>query len=212
MIFQQLVEGIGRIQIARNLDKLGVEPPLGGDYWSTSSLTAIIKNEVYMGHIIWGKFNYTKRNGEYIRKKVPPEQWIRCENAHEPLVSEELFKQANLAHSGRWQAPTIERKELANPLAGILRCGLCNHVMRYFPTYEGRRPQARCVQPSCHGKQAGSVFSMVEEKILEGLDQIVQEFVVTNRQRKKREIIVRSAEGSSRTEGKRVARTTRPNG
>lgn len=79
---------------------MGIKPPTN-KYWAPSTISSFIKNEVYLGHIILGKLQYKKRNGKYKRKKVPPDQWIRHENAHEPLVSEELFEQANLAHTGR---------------------------------------------------------------------------------------------------------------
>ncbi|MCU0094336.1 recombinase family protein [Bacillus sp. OR9] len=63
-----------------------------GEYWNPSTISSITKNEVYLGHIIWGKIRYTKQNGKYIRKKVPKERWQRHDNAHPPLVSEELFQ------------------------------------------------------------------------------------------------------------------------
>lgn len=187
MIFQRVIDGAGSMQICGELGRLGVESPKGERYWSRSAISRIIKNEVYIGKIIWGKTKYTKRNGKYVPKKVSAEQWTRHENAHEPIVPEELFQHANLVHSGRWHPPTREGKELSNPLAGILRCELCNHVMAHFNLISkgGRQPRVQCVQHSCRGKQTGSVLIAVEEAVLEGLDNIVREFIVTHRQRKK---------------------------
>uniref|UniRef100_UPI001F588A1A recombinase family protein n=2 Tax=Bacillus cereus group sp. BfR-BA-01492 TaxID=2920361 RepID=UPI001F588A1A len=118
-IFELMANGIGRQAIAQELDRLGIAPP-EGEYWNPSTISSIIKNEVYLGHIIWGKIRYTKQNGKYIRKKVSKERWQRHDNAHPPLVSEELFQKANTAHSKRWRPPTIKTKKLSNPLAGIL--------------------------------------------------------------------------------------------
>ncbi len=62
-------DGHGRQAIAAELDKLGVKPPdEKREFWSPSSITAIIKNEVYMGHIIWGKVS-TSNKTESINAK-----------------------------------------------------------------------------------------------------------------------------------------------
>ncbi|WP_243854881.1 recombinase family protein [Halalkalibacterium halodurans] len=98
-------------------------------FWSPSTITAFVKNEVYMGHIIWGKVKYEKRNGRYKRIKVPTKDWIIKRNAHKPIVSEELWEVANQAHKERWRPSTVETKILSNPLAGILKCENCGHTL-----------------------------------------------------------------------------------
>lgn len=181
-IFRRMTENVGRVQIAQELDQMGIEPPDGGakgagkSYWSPSTISAIIKNEVYIGNLIWGKYRTIKQNGKPIRRKVPEEKWIRYNNAHPPIVSEELFKQANEAHSRRWRPPTKFSKGLRNPLAGILYCAVCGHAMARFPRYGKRRDSIRCTQPTCKGVQVSAVFDLVEEAILDGLEEIVGDF------------------------------------
>ncbi|NRQ52933.1 recombinase family protein [Brevibacillus sp. HD1.4A] len=55
--------------------------------WERSPLSSRVKNEVYLGHIIWGKVKHLKRNGKRIRKKVPPALWILHDNTREPIVT-----------------------------------------------------------------------------------------------------------------------------
>lgn len=174
-IFELMANGMGRQAIAQELDRLGISPP-EGTHWNPSTISSITKNEVYLGHIIWGKVRYTKQNGKYIRKKVPKERWHRHNHAHPSLVSEELFQKANIAHSKRWRPPTIKTKKLSNPLAGILICELCGHSMLYQPRKDRPNPQVRCVQPSCKGTQKGASLKLVEQRILDGLKQIIQNF------------------------------------
>ncbi|MEH7461437.1 recombinase family protein [Bacillus thuringiensis] len=176
-IFEYMADGMGRQAIAQELDRLGISPP-EGEYWNPSTISSIIKNEVYVGHIIWGKIRYTKQNGKYIRKKVQKERWQRHNHAHPPLVSEELFQKANMAHSKRWRPPTIKAKKLSNPLAGILLCELCGHSMLYQPRKDRPNPQVRCVQPSCKGVQKGASLALVEQRILDGLKQIIESFEI----------------------------------
>ncbi|QOY36646.1 recombinase family protein [Anaerobacillus isosaccharinicus] len=174
-IFEMISTSYGRQSVAQELDRLSIKPP-EGEFWNPSTISAIVKNEVYLGQIIWGKMKYIKRNGKYFKKKMPVERWQRHEGAHEPLVSEELFEKANLAHSKRWRPPIVQTKKLANPLAGILVCKLCGHTMVYQPRKDRPNPQVRCVQPSCKNIQKGAALSLVEERILLGLKEIAEAF------------------------------------
>lgn len=175
-IFQMIADGAGRQQVCRELDRLGVPTPEGGPHWEDSTISWIIKNEVYIGNIVWGKTKSVKRNGKYVTRRVPPERWIRYENAHEPIVSKELFEKANESHSGRWRPPTVATKKLSNPLAGILKCELCGRSMLYQPKKNRPHNSIRCVNPACRDKQKGAIMELVEERVLEGLEQIVKQF------------------------------------
>lgn len=175
-IFQMIADGAGRQQVCRELDRLNIPTPEGRKHWEPSTISWILKNEVYIGHIVWGKTKSVKRNGKYVTRKLPPERWQRHDNAHEPIVSEELFKKANESHSSRWRPPTIATKTLANPLAGILKCELCGKSMLYQPRKDRPTNQIRCTNAACRGKQKGAILELVEQRVLDGLKQIVSEF------------------------------------
>lgn len=172
-MFEMMRDGHGRQAIALELDKLEIKPPFK-DTWAPSSITAIIKNEVYLGHIIWGKIKYQKQNGKYKRKKVDRDQWIIKENAHEPIVSPELWESANRAHTGRWRPSTVKNKSLSNPLAGILQCEVCGYTMLFQPRKDRPNDIIRCAQSHCKGIQKGAAINLVEERILQGLGEIVR--------------------------------------
>jgi site-specific DNA recombinase len=183
-IFEMMKNGFGRQSIAHELDRLGVTPPnTERKFWSPSTITAMVKNEVYIGQIIWGKTQYTKRAGQYKRKKVPPEQWIRKTTAHEPLVSQELFEAANEAHTGRWKPSTTATNTLSNPLAGILKCGVCGYTMLYVPRKNRPNDTIRCSQPQCKGIQKSAALSIVEVRILDALENYLKEFEIPESQR-----------------------------
>jgi DNA invertase Pin-like site-specific DNA recombinase len=176
-MFEMMKNGHGRNAIADELDKLGIKPSFK-DTWSPSTITAIIKNEVYLGHMIWGKMKHTKKHGKYIRTKMPKESWIIKENAHEAIVSQELWDAANRAHSGRFRPSTIETKKLSNPLAGILKCEVCGYTMLFQPRKDRPNPVIRCTQSSCKGIQKGSLLPLVEERILESLKRYIEDFFI----------------------------------
>jgi site-specific DNA recombinase len=174
-IFEMMSTGHGRQSVAQELDRLGIKPPnKKRDTWSPSSITAIVKNEAYIGNIIWGQGKHVKRNGKYKKIKQPRSKWTIKENAHDPLVSPELFESANRAHSGRWRPSHNISKGLSNPLAGILKCEVCGYSMLYQPRPDRPNNAIRCVQPSCKGIQKGSAFSTVEQRLLEGLSAIAR--------------------------------------
>jgi len=178
-IFEMMRDGYGRQAIASELDKIGVKPPNNNrDFWSPSTITAIVKNEVYLGHIIWGKVKYIKRNGKYKRKKQKPEQWIIKENAHEPLVSKEIWEAANKAHSKRYRPSTVKSKSLSNPLAGILKCEVCGYTMWFQPRPDRPNDVIRCANPKCKGVQKGAQLQLVEQTILKSLAEFVEQFEV----------------------------------
>lgn len=190
-MFEMMKNGRGRQAIANELDSMGIAPPdPKRDSWSPSTITAIIKNEVYLGVIIWGKVEYKKRGGKYKRKKTPPEQWVRKENAHDPLVSKELFETANVAHTGRWRPSTTATNVLSNPLAGVVMCELCGYSMLYQNRKDRPASMIYCTKPQCRGIQKGASLKLVEERILLALEEYTKEFEITADLDKKEEISV----------------------
>lgn len=173
-IFELVADGFGRQAVVKKLDQLGIKPPVG-DLWEQSTISYIIRNEVYLGHIIWGKDKYLKRNGKYVKKPVPQEMWIRHEDAHEAIVTKELFDAANTALRGRWRTPTKEGATLSNPLAGIVKCGVCERTLYYQPKPNRPNPQLRCINPRCQEVQKGALFPLIEERLLHSLHILVKQ-------------------------------------
>lgn len=178
-MFQMMSDGQGRQAIAQELDRLEIKPPNPKrTNWSPSSITAIIKNEVYLGTIIWGQVKHVKRNGKYKKINLPRSKWTIRENAHEPLVSPELFESANKAHSGRHRPSHNVTKGLSNPMAGIVKCEICGYTMLYQPRPNRPNDVIRCVQPSCKTLQKGSALAIVEERLLQSLELFANELEV----------------------------------
>ncbi|MDF2792139.1 MAG: recombinase [Neobacillus sp.] len=185
-MFEMMRDGHGRQAVANELDRLGIATPNPKrTNWAPTTITSIIKNEVYLGSIIWGKITYSKRGGKYKRKKMKPDEWIRKDFAHEPLVSQELFDAANMAHTGRYRPSTISSKKLSNPLAGILKCDICGFTLLYQPRPNRPNDYIRCTNPSCRGIQRSAALSLVEERILTSLEEYVNDFEVSEFEERK---------------------------
>lgn len=181
-IFELALNGYGRKRICLELDRLGIPSPRGKT-WGEATVRQIQNNEVYIGSIIWGTKKYTKIDGKYVQKQLPRDQWIIHENAHEPIVEPELFKELQESISNRYNASVPQNNELRNPLAGVLKCDLCDSVIKYTKPPKRNKGYMHCRNPNC--KQRTASFSIVEQKVLNGLREIVADFKLKKEMLKK---------------------------
>lgn len=190
-IFKMSVSGSGRTAISNELDKLGITPPNPErECWSQSMISSILQNEVYCGDIVWGKISYRKRHGKYERRRVDKSDWVIKKDAHVPIVSRDLWEKANRAYSSRNRPPSTNLdKKLANPLAGILRCGICGMSMLNTPRAGRRSSMLRCGNPLCKGLQKSSYLDIVEAKILKQLNDLVNQMDVKPEQNLKEDVL-----------------------
>lgn len=147
-IFKMRIGGMGYRRIACALNGNGVLAPGAYLYklgfsqketyrdalWTTWNIKTILNNEVYLGHLVQGK--RTQQSYKQARKDryAPPEEWRVVRDTHEPLVSEEMFAEAQrMAEQSKadYQAMTGKVDELKTPnlFKKILRCGECGKAM-----------------------------------------------------------------------------------
>lgn len=185
-IYQWCIEGKGRRIIAIELNQMGIIPPSGkGKMWSMTSIRNILNNEVYQGDMVWGKTKNVKRNGKYKTTKLPEEQWIIKRDAHEAIVSREVFRKANETIQARYVPPTSEPEKLVNVMAGILRCEVCGYSMWRLKTYTKKNEGTNsgymvCQNSECRRTkiQKGASYKRVEDALIIGLEKILNEFQV----------------------------------
>jgi DNA invertase Pin-like site-specific DNA recombinase len=76
-------------KIANILNASGIQNDTNKE-WNITKIINILKSERYIGNHIYGKL--MQHLG--VRKRNPPESWVRVEGTHEPLVSKRLFRLA----------------------------------------------------------------------------------------------------------------------
>ena len=181
-IFAWKIEGMAVSAIAEKLNDLHILSPkeykksLGLNYrggftrgsgskWSSPSIRRILTNEVYLGHLVQGR---TERVNIKVKKRVekPEEEWVRVEDAHEPIISADDFAivQNLLKADGR---VSPKRKEIS-PFMGLLFCGDCREQMvRRVNCYKGTEK----VYYICSTKNRGEGCSRhsIEETVLKEL-------------------------------------------
>lgn len=127
-IFHQYVSGKGIRAVAEYMTNETPYQPTHAKMWSAVMVRRILDNEAYLGHVIYNKTNLTvATNDEGIKKPVrhtnDADKIIRVEDAHPPLISQDLYDQvqAKIArHSYNRSLPVAK-----SPLAGVLRCARC---------------------------------------------------------------------------------------
>lgn len=129
-------EGWGRKKITSELNNLGYKTNRGRQFQEKTVLD-ILRNEVYIGNIVYGKTRYNYVEDEEKNKKVQKvvhvdeKDWVRVENAHLPIVKKELFDKAQELLNEKSTKFNFRRRFNAakHPLTGLLRCGKCDAPM-----------------------------------------------------------------------------------
>jgi len=142
-IFRWAVEGLSPYKISRRLMETEVLTPRAylsaqtGKYkdsffkewmsdWSPLTVASIIKNRVYLGHIVGNKStNKSFKIKKQIR--IPESEWIETKNTHEPIIDEETFELAQKV------AKTKKRDNNGKPniFAGLIKCSDCGYSLVY---------------------------------------------------------------------------------
>lgn len=167
--------GMGGSKIAHKLNELGYKT-YTNKRWSNYSVLNIIKNEVYAGKIQWRKKEHKKSTNPGQIKEVrslPRKEWINVEGRHEPLITQDTYDKAQEILNKRSHVPY--NTKITNPLAGVIRCGLCSASMIYRPYTKGVDPHIMCYNTvRCSNKS--SKFKYVEAKLLKGLEEWLEEY------------------------------------
>lgn len=142
-IFNMKMDGYSADRIAMKLNEMGVLTPMeykrscGFNYtcgfrsykdakWCATSVLRILKNELYVGTMVQGKtrkINYKVKACMDVR----PEDWVKVEGTHEPIVSRELFE--CVQNLMKLDTRTSPEEEMIYIFSGLLRCGDCGQNM-----------------------------------------------------------------------------------
>lgn len=97
--------------------------------WSHTVISEIIKNPVYLGHMVMCKTEVIFKVGKF--RNIPEEEQIRVDNTHEPLVSQEDFDSANAKILSRKRDTT---NNFVSVFSGLVKCGTCGKALalRYW--------------------------------------------------------------------------------
>lgn len=172
---------IGWTKIARELDNLGLKPRSGG-YWNPYTLRDICINPVNIGMIKWNERKEVTVYEEGALKIIRPrnKDIILEQGKHPPIMDQDLYDKL-IELEGK-NTRVITKKELINPLAGLLYCGTCKRAMVYreYKSKDGmvkNAPRLLCSNQALCGTKS-STFEVIYQSVINTLESLVKEFEI----------------------------------
>lgn len=187
-IFQMAKDGMSLRTIAGELTRDGVRTPegyrttqlvyVGKDEpfceWQHGTISKILSNEVYIGTLYQGKTKTNLCTGEK-KHRIDKADWIIHEDAHEPIVSKELFMEVrSIVEKRRDKMSCTFREDLPateDKYKGILKCPVCGDFIHressIAHTEQGdvRKYYYRCRHNSFPMEERGDKILISEEQL-----------------------------------------------
>ncbi|MEI9425306.1 recombinase family protein [Mesorhizobium sp. Cs1299R1N1] len=104
------------LEMARLLNKRGVLTDLGRP-WKQETVRGVLTNEKYIGTNVWNRRS-RKLKGKAVHN--PPEQWVRAEEAFEPIIDLKLFERAQVIHKRLYSHTRVSNEEMLMALRKVL--------------------------------------------------------------------------------------------
>ena len=184
-IFRMAAEGISPADIAVELNRDGISSPLtyrrenhtdrghswrvAGDMicWTRENVRRTLCDERYTGRLV----SHTRAKEDVsskVSKILPKEEWIIAEDAHEAIISKEMFEQAQrvLRHCRR----TKKQAKPYQRFRGLVKCAYCGRVLI---RNNGKKPYYYCItRRALPGTPCNDVYleeGKLEESLLEAI-------------------------------------------
>ncbi|MDD2803954.1 MAG: recombinase family protein [Elusimicrobiales bacterium] len=168
-IFAMYNEGHSTWSIGSTLAKEGLKNRRG-NYFGSKVIGDILRNRIYIGKLVWNAHHYdkTKKTPKgYKYVKNAPDKIIVAQGRHKPIISEEVFAQAQkiLAEKGVRHRKARSEKYV---LSGVLYCEKCHRKYIGATIVSNHRTGAskkwyRCTSRSSAYKACGNANAKAEE-------------------------------------------------
>lgn len=136
-IFDWAADGVSCYEITRRLNSMKTPSPstykyeqrpakkendVGSGLWHARTVERILANEIYCGRLVQGKTEVV----EFRRKLAPAAEWITATEAHEAIISSEIFETVRLL-KGKNRSPQREIQGSYSPhiFKGKMYCAHC---------------------------------------------------------------------------------------
>ena len=186
-IFRWAADGLALNRIVKQLNEANTLTPshylasiglisnqklIGSGKWQTRTVNKILTDAVYTGDMAQGKTTSVRR------KQTPtvPEDWIVVKGTHEPLISRELFEQAQAI---RVQAAAKYKQNEKIPyspniLKGRIYCAYCGKSLHRQRSHD--RYFSRCISDDRIGEGAcpGDIRLLPEKELFDAILTIIQ--------------------------------------
>ena len=156
-VFRMAADGMTTLQIAREMNHRNILTPMQykrmngsnrtipnriheDNFWTPETVIKILRDERYTGKAVFGK---RKREGAGNTRQVTVNkaEWITVDHAHESIISQVEFDQAQKKLRAYAKRGTVRKTE--NLLHKKVRCGICGRCM--MRTGSRKNPSYTCM-------------------------------------------------------------------
>lgn len=151
MIYDMYLKGLGAKAIARELNKMGIQPQRR-ECWEAPSIKKILSNPLYIGKVRW----QTKSSGDML-----------YDGLHEPIIREDVFERVQKKRAENPAVQVPNNLTLKNYYNKVLYCGNCGHQLRRR-SINGCEHML-CTYAQCRGKVVSSKMELIDEAVLSAM-------------------------------------------
>lgn len=222
-IFTLRAGGIGCPKIARQLNEKGILPPRTYYFdargqanpfertnrkWNDCTVRRILDNEAYLGHTIQHKEERLSYK-DHRTRAVSPDEWIRVENTHEPIITKELWEECRLV--GRLNSrPRQSKMKEVSLFSGLLFCADCGFAMRCQVTVRHKKDDTKaCYEAYMCGSYSRSGHTACTTHYIP--KSVLEELVSTDIRVRAEEVCIREREVIRRITEQKQARGRQEN-
>jgi hypothetical protein len=142
LIFEERIKGHGYTYIAMLLNQKSIPCSKRGRWrnkdqkWSSATIKCLIENHSYYGARVYNKNSMSKiradadgrakSHSQFPHWKNSPDKWVIVENAHEPLVSKEIWLKANSFRRPGGNKPK-NKTHAPYLLSSLMVCSKCGY-------------------------------------------------------------------------------------
>lgn len=181
LIFELYRDGMGMTRIADKLDAMGIPAPAGGK-WVPDTIPRFLKNEHYLGKVVWNKRPTTRKiqDGQIVVSRPVAEEYLVYEGKHPAIIDQELWD-AVQARRGTIP-PNKMAGNFSNPLSGLLFCRTCDRAMtrRTYKNKEGKErsvPRVACTDQRRCGTASARLDDVLAE-VVKVLRSTIEDFEI----------------------------------
>lgn len=182
LIYKRRVFGIGYGSIAQELNSKNIPCAKRGRWrnkdqkWSEVTVKAIIENHSYYGARIYNRNSMSKiqarqkglsldYNASYPHWRNDPSEWIIVEDAHDPIVTKELWTKANAFRQEKDPTGNHVRHRSPYLLTGLIRCSRCGFTFQGWSGKAGNKTYLKYADSGHFNKRVCTHFSIKKEPI-----------------------------------------------
>ena len=143
-------------QTSKILYERGYRSRSGGRF-HTKFILDVWKNPVYTGTLVWNKRHYdksqrTRKHYKFVNN--PESEWIKCENAHDAIISKEDFQRMRDILKARRRTSQKVMGKYEYPFASIVKCDKCMNNYHGTSNISNHKTKTRKRWYKCGGPQA----------------------------------------------------------